>query len=185
MLSRTCVRRSAVSKSMDWQQKTGSLSAYKATSTPTDLQAGSGIFPHHHPVSWLSQPQMSPPGEFIPRNSILKAFKNKETCFEYYRRLHALGWTTNPLGSGHKLPRNYNWKTLGLVGSLAFFAVALTQLHYLFGVHYPKTYTQDWAEAEVLHPRLHRSHLQRGDYQAVAVLSTFDVRWPRWAKVDN
>eukprot|EP01061_Rhynchopus_euleeides_P014662 TRINITY_DN252_c0_g2_i1.p3 TRINITY_DN252_c0_g2~~TRINITY_DN252_c0_g2_i1.p3 ORF type:complete len:179 (+),score=58.79 TRINITY_DN252_c0_g2_i1:54-590(+) len=169
----------------DYQAVTGSLSAFKYPSKATNLVSGSGIYPHHNPITWLSQPQCSPPGEFIPRNSILKSFKNKETCFEYYRRLHALGWTTNPLGVGQKMPRNFNWKTLAYVGTTVAFLVGVTQVYYMTAIHYPKTFTQDWAEAEVLHPRLNRTHLQRSDYQTEAFLGTFDVRWPRWAKLEN
>ncbi|KAJ9445835.1 hypothetical protein DIPPA_28784 [Diplonema papillatum] len=169
----------------DWQQLSGSLSAYTWPRKPTNLVSGSGIYPHVHTVTWLSQPQCSPPGEFIPRYSVLEKFKNKETCFEYYRRLYALGWSTNPMGAGMKLPRNYNWRTVGAVSAVAGFCAACTQIWYSCAVNYPKSYTQDWAEAEVLHPRLHRSHLQRMDYQPVAVLGHFDVRWPRWSKLEN
>eukprot|EP01059_Diplonema_ambulator_P002120 TRINITY_DN1175_c1_g1_i1.p1 TRINITY_DN1175_c1_g1~~TRINITY_DN1175_c1_g1_i1.p1 ORF type:complete len:189 (+),score=46.70 TRINITY_DN1175_c1_g1_i1:52-567(+) len=169
----------------DYQQLTGSLSAFAYPRQPKDLVKGSGIYPHVNGINWLSQPQCSPPGEFIPRNSFLKIFKNKETCFEYYRRLYALGWTTNPLGSSTKMPRNHNWRMMGGLGSLLGFAMVITQIWYMTAIHYPKTYCQDWAEAEVLHPRLARSHLQRSDYQPLAVLGHFDVRWPRWAKLEN
>eukprot|EP01060_Flectonema_neradi_P029526 TRINITY_DN409_c8_g1_i1.p1 TRINITY_DN409_c8_g1~~TRINITY_DN409_c8_g1_i1.p1 ORF type:complete len:184 (+),score=14.79 TRINITY_DN409_c8_g1_i1:41-553(+) len=170
---------------MDYQRFTGSKSAFGWPKKPSNLTSGSGIYPNVHTCNWISQPQCSPPGEFVPRPAILNAFKNKNTCFEYYRRLYALGWTTAPLGDGQRVPRNYNWKIAGVYGSLVLACFSITQFWYATGVHYPKTYTQDWAEAEVLHPRLQRTHLQRQDYQPIAALSHFDVRYPRWAKLDN
>jgi len=173
------------STGFDWQQYTASPSAYGHPKKPTNLVKGSGIYPLVSYTNWTSQPQCSPPGEFIPRWRFLKEFKNKETCFEYYRRLHALGWSASPLGVGARLPLNPNVRMFACIAAVLGFALTTTQLWYSHAMHYPKTYTQDWAEAEVLHPRLQRSHLQRFDYQPCANLGTFDVRWPRWAKLEN
>ena len=67
----------------DYQVVTGSASAFKWPSKPTNLLQGSGIYPNHHTVTWLSQPQCSPPGEFVPRNHIVSVCI---LCFRQCRR---------------------------------------------------------------------------------------------------
>eukprot|EP01062_Namystynia_karyoxenos_P045153 TRINITY_DN3348_c0_g1_i1.p2 TRINITY_DN3348_c0_g1~~TRINITY_DN3348_c0_g1_i1.p2 ORF type:complete len:214 (+),score=89.31 TRINITY_DN3348_c0_g1_i1:79-642(+) len=161
-----------------------SFSQYRHPRQPK-LVSGSGIYPHVNKLIYWSMPQCSPPGEFVPRQQILQQFKNPETCYEYYRRLYSLGWTTNPIGDGMKMPQNFGTKQLACILGIIGFAFTWVQWWYIVGINYPKTFTNDWAEAEVLHPRLQRSHLQRQDYVPCATLGHFDVRWPRWAKMED
>eukprot|EP00756_Hemistasia_phaeocysticola_P061994 Hpha_TRINITY_DN5415_c0_g1::TRINITY_DN5415_c0_g1_i1::g.192399::m.192399 len=162
----------------------GSFSQYRPPRVNKEIP-GSGIYPHVAYMTHWSVPQGSPPGEFQPREQVFNMFKKPETCFEYYRRLYSIGWTTSPIGEGLRSPPNGGTKFLVWMAVTLGVIAAYTQWWYIVGINYPKTFTQDWAEAEVLHPRLWRFGLQREDYTTLATFGHFDVRWPRWTKLEE